>query len=142
MGVQPVAQLQCSQSVLCFNLPSFCSPHPGFLQFPSPTQPSVLLGEDPPPYSPLTSPESGSAPVISCRVCQSLISVEGKIHQHVVKCGVCNEATVGHSFMFHTHYRSFQNVGIKITSVDPLQRQTLCYLLAWSARLKLQLVTR
>uniref|UniRef100_A0A674NN14 Phosphatidylinositol-4,5-bisphosphate 4-phosphatase n=1 Tax=Takifugu rubripes TaxID=31033 RepID=A0A674NN14_TAKRU len=64
-----------------------------FPPFPSPTQPSVLLGEDPPPYSPLTSPESGSAPVISCRVCQSLISVEGKIHQHVVKCGVCNEAT-------------------------------------------------
>ncbi|KAJ0059189.1 hypothetical protein NL108_009134 [Boleophthalmus pectinirostris] len=49
--------------------------------------------KDPPPYSPLTSPESGSAPVISCRVCQNLISVEGKIHQHVVKCGVCNEAT-------------------------------------------------
>uniref|UniRef100_A0A3P8X702 Phosphatidylinositol-4,5-bisphosphate 4-phosphatase n=1 Tax=Cynoglossus semilaevis TaxID=244447 RepID=A0A3P8X702_CYNSE len=64
-----------------------------FPPFPSPTQPSVLLGEDPPPYSPLTSPESGSAPVINCRVCQSLISVEGKIHQHVVKCGVCNEAT-------------------------------------------------
>lgn len=71
------------------------SPCAGFPPFPSPTQPSVLLGEDPPPYSPLTSPESGSAPVISCRVCQSLISVEGKIHQHVVKCGVCNEATVG-----------------------------------------------
>ncbi|TKS79442.1 DNA ligase 1 [Collichthys lucidus] len=67
-----------------------------FPPFPSPTQPSVLLGEDPPPYSPLTSPESGSAPVISCRVCQSLISVEGKIHQHVVKCGVCNEATLLH----------------------------------------------
>lgn len=66
----------------------------GFPPFPSTSQPSVLLGEDPPPYSPLTSPESGSAPVISCRVCQSLISVEGKIHQHVVKCGVCNEATV------------------------------------------------
>ncbi|KPP78548.1 type 1 phosphatidylinositol 4,5-bisphosphate 4-phosphatase-like [Scleropages formosus] len=65
----------------------------GFPPFPGPTQPSVLPGEDPPPYSPLTSPESGSAPVISCRVCQSLISVEGKIHQHVVKCGVCNEAT-------------------------------------------------
>ncbi|KAK7944929.1 hypothetical protein WMY93_000657 [Mugilogobius chulae] len=64
-----------------------------FPPFPSPTAPSVLLGEDPPPYSPLTSPESGSAPVISCRVCQNLISVEGKIHQHVVKCGVCNEAT-------------------------------------------------
>ncbi|MEQ2286603.1 Type I phosphatidylinositol 4,5-bisphosphate 4-phosphatase-A [Ameca splendens] len=64
-----------------------------FPPFPSASQPSVLLGEDPPPYSPLTSPESGNAPVISCRVCQSLISVEGKIHQHVVKCGVCNEAT-------------------------------------------------
>lgn len=76
-------------TVVSFPLPS------GFPPFPSPTQPSVLLGEDPPPYSPLTSPESGSAPVISCRVCQSLISVEGKIHQHVVKCGVCNEATVG-----------------------------------------------
>lgn len=80
--------------LLCLSLffPLVCS---GFPPFPSPTQPSVLLGEDPPPYSPLTSPESGSAPVISCRVCQSLISVEGKIHQHVVKCGVCNEATVG-----------------------------------------------
>uniref|UniRef100_A0A3B5MSX6 Phosphatidylinositol-4,5-bisphosphate 4-phosphatase n=1 Tax=Xiphophorus couchianus TaxID=32473 RepID=A0A3B5MSX6_9TELE len=65
----------------------------GFPHFPSASQPSVLLGEDPPPYSPLASPESGNAPVISCRVCQSLISVEGKIHQHVVKCGVCNEAT-------------------------------------------------
>lgn len=73
-----------------------CLPHSAdFPPFPSPAQPSVLLGEDPPPYSPLTSPESGSAPVISCRVCQSPISVEGKIHQHVVKCAVCNEATVG-----------------------------------------------
>lgn len=74
-----------------------------FPPFPSPTQPSVLLGEDPPPYSPLTSPESGSAPVISCRVCQSLISVEGKIHQHVVKCGVCNEATVRFRTTLHLH---------------------------------------
>ncbi|XP_041095543.1 type 1 phosphatidylinositol 4,5-bisphosphate 4-phosphatase-like [Polyodon spathula] len=65
---------------------------PGFPEFPS-SQPSVLPGEDPPPYSPMTSPESGSAPMISCRVCQSLINVEGKMHQHVVKCGVCNEAT-------------------------------------------------
>ncbi|KAG3261482.1 type 1 phosphatidylinositol 4,5-bisphosphate 4-phosphatase isoform X4 [Ictidomys tridecemlineatus] len=55
--------------------------------------PAVLPGEDPPPYSPLTSPDSGSAPMITCRVCQSLINVEGKMHQHVVKCGVCNEAT-------------------------------------------------
>uniref|UniRef100_A0A8C1XEN3 Phosphatidylinositol-4,5-bisphosphate 4-phosphatase n=1 Tax=Cyprinus carpio TaxID=7962 RepID=A0A8C1XEN3_CYPCA len=63
-----------------------------FPAFPS-APPASMLGEDPPPYSPLGSPESGSAPVISCRVCQSFISVEGKIHQHVVKCGVCNEAT-------------------------------------------------
>ncbi|XP_020373847.2 type 1 phosphatidylinositol 4,5-bisphosphate 4-phosphatase [Rhincodon typus] len=55
--------------------------------------PTVFPGEDPPPYSPLTSPESGGSPVINCRVCQSLINVEGKMHQHVVKCGVCNEAT-------------------------------------------------
>lgn len=77
-----------------------------FPPFPSPTQPSVLLGEDPPPYSPLTSPESGSAPVISCRVCQSLISVEGKIHQHVVKCGVCNEATVCSRTTLYSHTHS------------------------------------
>ncbi|KAG8537499.1 hypothetical protein GDO81_024427, partial [Engystomops pustulosus] len=64
----------------------------GFQVFPAGG--SVLPGEDPPPYSPLTSPESGSAPMITCRVCQSLINVEGKMHQHVVKCGVCNEATV------------------------------------------------
>lgn len=67
----------------------------GFPPFPSAAQPSVLLRDDPPPYSPLTSPESGSAPVITCRVCQNAISVEGKIHQHVVKCAICNEATVG-----------------------------------------------
>lgn len=66
---------------------------PDFPAFPS-APPASMLGEDPPPYSPLGSPESSSAPVISCRVCQSFISVEGKIHQHVVKCGVCNEATV------------------------------------------------
>lgn len=33
-------------------------------------------------------------PVINCRVCQSLINLDGKLHQHVVKCTVCNEATV------------------------------------------------
>lgn len=79
---------------VCLSLP--CLPTcAGFPPFPSAAQPSVLLREDPPPYSPLTSPESGSAPVISCRVCQNTISVEGKIHQHVVKCAICNEATVG-----------------------------------------------
>lgn len=50
-------------------------------------------GERAPLLPPVTSPESGSSPVISCRVCQSLINVEGKMQQHVVKCGVCNEAT-------------------------------------------------
>lgn len=83
-----------------------------FPPFPSPTQPSVLLGEDPPPYSPLTSPESGSAPVISCRVCQSLISVEGKIHQHVVKCGVCNEATVRSRTTPYSHTLSSRVVNV------------------------------
>ncbi|XP_047444681.1 type I phosphatidylinositol 4,5-bisphosphate 4-phosphatase-A isoform X2 [Mugil cephalus] len=82
-----------SPGAATYSVPNKPNKPEGFPPFPSPSQPSVLLGEDPPPYSPLTSPESGSAPVISCRVCQSLISVEGKIHQHVVKCGVCNEAT-------------------------------------------------
>ncbi|XP_013872867.1 transmembrane protein 55B-B [Austrofundulus limnaeus] len=59
------------------------------VSFPGPVDP----GEPPPPYSPQGSPDSGSAPVISCRVCQSTISVEGKTHQHVVKCNICNEAT-------------------------------------------------
>ncbi|KAI4798320.1 hypothetical protein KUCAC02_022125 [Chaenocephalus aceratus] len=54
---------------------------------------SVAPDEPPPPYSPQGSPDSGSSPVISCRVCQSAISVEGKTHQHVVKCSICNEAT-------------------------------------------------
>lgn len=67
----------------------------GFAGFSSAGQPPLSPQEDPPQYSPVASPESSSAPMISCRVCQSLISVEGKIHQHVVKCGVCNEATVG-----------------------------------------------
>ncbi|XP_005809490.3 type I phosphatidylinositol 4,5-bisphosphate 4-phosphatase-B-like [Xiphophorus maculatus] len=57
--------------------------------FPSFVEPS----EAPPPYSPQGSPDSSSAPVISCRVCQTAISVEGKTHQHVVKCSICNEAT-------------------------------------------------
>ncbi|KAA8582713.1 hypothetical protein FQN60_006384, partial [Etheostoma spectabile] len=54
---------------------------------------AVATGEPPPPYSPQGSPDSSSVPVISCRVCQSAISVEGKAHQHVVKCSICNEAT-------------------------------------------------
>ncbi|KAI4895792.1 hypothetical protein NFI96_012932 [Prochilodus magdalenae] len=67
-------------------------PH-GFPAFSNPPPPPGLLDEAPPPYSPMASPESSRAPVISCRVCQSLICVEGKMHQHVIKCGVCSEAT-------------------------------------------------
>lgn len=37
--------------------------------------------------------------MITCRVCQSPINVEGKMHQHVVKCGVCNEATVSYNYL-------------------------------------------
>ncbi|XP_069630326.1 type 1 phosphatidylinositol 4,5-bisphosphate 4-phosphatase [Haliaeetus albicilla] len=55
--------------------------------------PAVLPGEAPPPYSPLGSPEGGAGPAVTCRVCQRPISVEGKTHQHVVKCGGCGEAT-------------------------------------------------
>ncbi|MBN3286003.1 PP4P1 phosphatase, partial [Polyodon spathula] len=57
----------------------------------------------------MTSPESGSAPMISCRVCQSLISVEGKMHQHVVKCGVCNEATVSPGVAVHSWQSATRN---------------------------------
>lgn len=39
--------------------------------------------------------------MITCRVCQSLINVEGKMHQHVVKCGVCNEATVSYTYQLN-----------------------------------------
>lgn len=84
-------QWGCLQVMPALLLPS----SPAFPPFPE-GHPAVLPGKDPPPYSPLTSPDSGSAPMITCRVCQSLINVEGKMHQHVVKCGVCNEATVSY----------------------------------------------
>uniref|UniRef100_A0A4W3I527 Phosphatidylinositol-4,5-bisphosphate 4-phosphatase n=1 Tax=Callorhinchus milii TaxID=7868 RepID=A0A4W3I527_CALMI len=60
---------------------------PLYVEEPSPR------GELPPPYSPVASSDVGGVPVINCRVCQSLINLEGKLHQHVVKCTVCNEAT-------------------------------------------------
>ncbi|XP_028329810.1 type I phosphatidylinositol 4,5-bisphosphate 4-phosphatase-B-like isoform X2 [Gouania willdenowi] len=53
----------------------------------------VAYGEAPPPYAEAYSPDSHGALVITCRVCQSPVSVEGKLHQHVVKCNVCKEAT-------------------------------------------------
>ena len=55
------------------------------------TVPPIGPDELPPPYTP--SPQGG-IPMINCKVCQSMINIEGKTHQHVVKCNVCNEATV------------------------------------------------
>ncbi|KAK6324296.1 hypothetical protein J4Q44_G00066350 [Coregonus suidteri] len=60
---------------------------PSYLQDTSPR------AELPPPYTAITSPDPGGVPIINCRVCQSLINLDGKLHQHVVKCTVCNEAT-------------------------------------------------
>lgn len=54
----------------------------------------VFAAELPPPYTAIASPDASGVPVINCRVCQSLINLDGKLHQHVVKCTVCNEATV------------------------------------------------
>eukprot|EP00069_Balaena_mysticetus_P013966 bmy_08749T0 len=46
----------------------------------------------PPPYTAITSPDASGIPVINCHVCQSL-NLDGKLHQHVAKCTVCNDAT-------------------------------------------------
>lgn len=55
---------------------------------------ALRKAELPPPYTAIASSDAGGVPVINCRVCQSLINLDGKLHQHVVKCTVCNEATV------------------------------------------------
>lgn len=60
-----------------------------------------VLAELPPPYTAIASPDTGGVPVINCRVCQSLINLDGKLHQHVVKCTVCNEATVRKSLLWY-----------------------------------------
>ncbi|XP_035678575.1 type 2 phosphatidylinositol 4,5-bisphosphate 4-phosphatase-like isoform X2 [Branchiostoma floridae] len=52
--------------------------------------PPILPDEQPPPYTPTAD---GGIPTINCRVCQAPVSLEGKLHQHVVKCTSCNEAT-------------------------------------------------
>lgn len=59
-----------------------------------PLPPLLPKAELPPPYTAIASPDAGGMPVINCRVCQSIIQLDGKLHQHVVKCTVCNEATV------------------------------------------------
>ncbi|KPJ07197.1 Transmembrane protein 55B [Papilio machaon] len=47
------------------------------------------IGPDelPPPY------QQAGMPMVTCRVCQSMIDISGKREQHVVKCSVCHEAT-------------------------------------------------
>lgn len=62
--------------------------------------------ELPPPYTAIASPDTGGVPVINCRVCESLINLEGKLHQHVVKCTVCNEASVSEWSAVLTSHRS------------------------------------
>lgn len=52
----------------------------------SPVGPDEL----PPPYS---QASEGGAHMVTCRVCQAMIDVNGKRDQHVVKCSECNEAT-------------------------------------------------
>ncbi|XP_015454113.2 type 2 phosphatidylinositol 4,5-bisphosphate 4-phosphatase, partial [Pteropus alecto] len=54
---------------------------------------TVFPAELPPPYTAIASPDASGVPAVNCRVCQSLIGLDGKLHQHVVKCTVCNEAT-------------------------------------------------
>ena len=51
---------------------------------------TVPLDELPPSYTPSSH---GGVPMVKCKVCQSMINIEGKTHQHVVKCIACNEAT-------------------------------------------------
>ncbi|XP_018905403.1 type II phosphatidylinositol 4,5-bisphosphate 4-phosphatase isoform X2 [Bemisia tabaci] len=46
--------------------------------------------ELPPPYN---ASQPGGNPMVTCRVCQTMIDISGKRDQHVVKCSNCNEAT-------------------------------------------------
>nr|KAF6300795.1 phosphatidylinositol-4,5-bisphosphate 4-phosphatase 2 [Myotis myotis] len=74
--------------------PLLSAPHSGHVTPTAPPRlPESSPQELPPPYTSISSPDSGGIPVINCRVCQSLISLDSKLHQHVVKCTVCNEAT-------------------------------------------------
>lgn len=58
---------------------------------PQVTVPPIGPDELPPPYTP---PVPGAALSINCKVCQAIVSIDGKQHQNVVKCNVCREATV------------------------------------------------
>uniref|UniRef100_A0A6A7G2K0 Phosphatidylinositol-4,5-bisphosphate 4-phosphatase n=1 Tax=Hirondellea gigas TaxID=1518452 RepID=A0A6A7G2K0_9CRUS len=45
--------------------------------------------EVPPPYD----HSAAGVPMVTCRVCQTMIDISGKMEQHVVKCAKCSEAT-------------------------------------------------
>ncbi|XP_076321270.1 type 2 phosphatidylinositol 4,5-bisphosphate 4-phosphatase-like isoform X2 [Tachypleus tridentatus] len=49
--------------------------------------------EDPPPYSPYSSYAGAEIPMIPCKVCHTMINIQGKLNDFVVKCSSCNEAT-------------------------------------------------
>ena len=55
------------------------------------------VDELPPPYVPTGA--SGVA-AINCKVCQSMINLEGKASHLVVKCNSCSEATVSSAALF------------------------------------------
>ncbi|KAL4234658.1 phosphatidylinositol-4 [Mactra antiquata] len=59
-------------------------------QNPQVTVPPIGPDELPPPYTPSAT---GGALSINCKVCQAIVSIEGKQNQNVVKCQACNEAT-------------------------------------------------
>lgn len=47
--------------------------------------------------------------LVQCRVCGSMIDINNKKEQHVVKCEYCNEATVSASIvilLLHNPYKS------------------------------------
>ena len=51
----------------------------------------VMAVEELPSLNPPSSYEG--IPMVSCKVCQSMVNIEGKTHDHIIKCTVCNEAT-------------------------------------------------
>uniref|UniRef100_D3TPZ6 Phosphatidylinositol-4,5-bisphosphate 4-phosphatase n=1 Tax=Glossina morsitans morsitans TaxID=37546 RepID=D3TPZ6_GLOMM len=52
--------------------------------------PCIGPDEVPPPYQ---QGNTSGVPMVTCRVCQSMIDIATKRDQHVVKCTQCNEAT-------------------------------------------------
>ena len=69
------------------------------------TVPPRSVNELPPPYTP-----QGGLPMVNCKVCQALINIEGRTNQHVIKCTVCNEATV--SIIIFVWFVLVFNVGL------------------------------